>query len=137
MGYFKGYLLKSVKSGKIFPDYLLQLENYSSTPLQRTEIDAYRDTVNLLHRTTSPNHKTSIKFTTLRLNLDEMRIIRNWFNAAFSNSNQRKLTVEYWDDELLDYRQMTAYCPDITYQYKKISADNIIYMPTTFQLIEY
>lgn len=54
-----------------------------------------------------------------------------------SNSQQRKLNVEYWDDELLAYRTMTAYIPDITYTPKLITADNIKYAAVTFTFIEY
>lgn len=137
MANFNGYLLKSVKSGKIFPQELIALENYKPTPLQRTEIKAYRDNNNLLRRTTSPNHKTKIEFTTLELSLEQMERLRTWLNSAFDNSQQRRLRIEYWDDELLSYRTMTAYIPDITYQYKRITADSIEYMPVSLAFIEY
>ena len=66
-----------------------------------------------------------------------MQTIRNVLNSAMTNSQQRKLDVEYWDDELLAYRTMTAYMPDITYTPKKITADNIIYTAVNFTFIEY
>ena len=66
-----------------------------------------------------------------------MQSIRNILNGAMSNSQQRKLNVEYWDDELLAYRTMTAYIPDITYTPKLITADNIKYAAVTFTFIEY
>lgn len=137
MANFKGYLIKSVKSGQKFPQELIALESYKPTPLQRTEIKAYRDSNNLLRRTTSPNHKTKIEFTTLNLSLEQMEKLRNWLNSAFDNSQQRRLRIEYWDDELLAYRVMNAYIPDITYQYKRISADSIDYMPVSLTFIEY
>jgi hypothetical protein len=137
MANFEGYLIKFIKSGEIFPTELIALESYKSTPLQRTEIKAYRDSDNYLRRITSPNFKSKLEFTTIRLNLAQMRIIRKRLNSAFQNSQQRKLKIKYWDDELLCYREMTAYIPDITYQYKKISSDNIEYMPVSFTFIEY
>lgn len=138
MAQFKGYLLRFPKNGLQFPHRLIAKGTYQATPLQRTEIKAYRDSNNLLRRVTSPNNKTKITFNTKDgLTLAEMQSIRNVLNGAMSNSHQRKLDVEYWDDELLAYRTMTAYMPDITYTPKKITADNIEYSAVTFTFIEY
>ena len=138
MAQFKGYLLRFPKNGLQFPHRLIAKETYQATPLQRTEIKAYRDSNNLLRRVTSPNNKTKITFSTKDgLTLSEMQTIRNVLNGAMTNSQQRKLDVEYWDDELLAYRTMTAYMPDITYIPKKITADNIIYTAVNFTFIEY
>lgn len=138
MAQFKGYLLRFPKNNLQFPHRLIAKETYQATPLQRTEIKAYRDSNNLLRRVTSPNNKTKITFSTKDgLTLPEMQTIRNVLNSAMTNSQQRKLDVEYWDDELLAYRTMTAYMPDITYTPKKITADNIIYTAVNFTFIEY
>lgn len=134
---FKGYLIKFTKTNTIFPQKYIQAKTYESIPLQRTEISAYRDSNNLLHRVTSPNAKTKLTFQTRTLTIEELQEIRNTLNAAYSISSQRKLTLEYWDDELLDYRTMTAYMPDVTYKIKAISNDNIKYEPLTFTFIEY
>lgn len=138
MANFKGYLLRFPKSGKQFPHALIAKDSYSTTPLQRTEIKAYRDSNNLLHRTTSPNYKSKIEFTTVdKLSLADMQSIRSALNSSWDNSQQRKLRVEYWDDELLTYRTMTAYMPDITYQVKAITKNDVKYNAVTFTFIEY
>lgn len=134
---FKGYLLKFKKSGEVFPNEYLAADSFKATPLQRTEIKAYRDSLNALHRTTSPNHKSKLEFSTLPLDLSELRDILSMLNKAYSNKAQRKLTVEYWDDEKMSYRTMTAYIPDITYSKEKISAAGIKYSAVDFTLIEY
>ncbi len=138
MAQFKGYLIRFPKNNLKFPHNLIAKESYQATPLQRTEIKAYRDSNNLLRRVTSPNNKTKITFNTIDgLTLAQMQSIRNILNGAMSNSQQRKLNVEYWDDELLAYRTMTAYMTDITYTPKLITADNIKYAAVTFTFIEY
>lgn len=138
MAQFKGYLIRFPKNNLKFPHNLIAKESYQATPLQRTEIKAYRDSNNLLRRVTSPNNKTKITFNTIDgLTLTQMQSIRNILNGAMSNSQQRKLNVEYWDDELLAYRTMTAYMPDITYTPKIITADNLEYSTVTFTFIEY
>ena len=137
MSNFKGFLIKFPKTGIQFPLNLVQLSTYEATPLQRSEISAYRDVNNLLHRVTSPNAKTKLTFQTINLSIEQMQNIRNIINSAFVDSQQRKLRIEYWDDELLNYRIMTAYMPDITYKIRSISSDNIKYEPVTFTFIEY
>ncbi len=134
---FNGYLIKFVNTGRIFPHELIAKDTYKSTPLQRTEITAFRDNNNLLHRETSPNYKSKVEFQTLQLNIANLQKIRNALDMAFDNEQQRKIKVEYWDDELLSYRTMTAYIPDITYEVKKITNNDIIYSPITFTFIEY
>lgn len=137
MSKFKGYLIKFTKTGVLFPLRFMQLNTYEASPLQRAEISAYRDSNYLLHRVTSPNAKTKLTFQTINLSIKQMQEIRNILNAAYTITQQRKLTLEYWDDELLDYRNMTAYMPDITYKIRSISSDNIKYEPVTFTFIEY
>ena len=134
---FNGYLIKFPKTGALFPHELIAKNTYKSTPLQRTEIKAYRDSNNELHRRTSPNYKTKLEFQTHELSLAKMQKIRSVLNSAFENSQQRKVKVTYWDDELLQYRTMTAYIPDITYSTIVISKNNIKYAPVTFTFIEY
>ena len=122
MSYFQGYLIKFTKTGRLFPHELIAKDTYQSTPLQRT----------------SPNYKTKVTFQTLDdLSLSDMQTIRNLINSAYDNAQQRKLRVTYWDDKLLNYRTMTAYIPDITYQPAKISSNDIKYAPVTFTFIEY
>lgn len=134
---FKGYLLKFTKTGEYFPDKYINPSTYKATPLQRTEKKAYRDNLYTLHRVTVPNHKTKVVFSTVSLNLAELREIRSLINNAYASKIQRKVAVEYWDDELLEYRTMTAYISDITYTKRKITADDIEYDPIEFTLIEY
>ena len=135
---YKGYLLAFPKSQTVFPMRYINAESYSSTPLQRTELKATRNSNNLLGRVTSPNHKTKIVFSTLaNLHLQDIQAIQNTLKSAYENYNQRKLKVTYWDDEQGDYRTMTAYIPDITYPVVKSTADDIIYASIQFTFIEY
>ncbi len=134
---FKGHLLKFTKSKAIFPTKYIALDSFKATPLQRTEVKAYRDSLNKLHRVTSPNHKTKLVFSTTALNLAELREILSLLDNAYANKTQRKVSVEYWDDELLSYRTMTAYLPDITYTKEKITGNDIQYEPVELTFIEY
>lgn len=133
---FKGYLLKFSKTGVLFPSSLILLSSWKPTPRQRTELQAYRDSNMSLHRVTSPNHKTKLTFDTVPMQLAEYEMLRGLINSATENVQQRRLALEYWDDELLDYRTATFYSPDITYTIRRITTDNIFYDSFNFTFIE-
>lgn len=134
---FQNWLIRFERTTVLFPQRYIQKDTYKSTPLQRTEIKAYRDNNNLLHRVTSPNYKTKIEFQTYPLNLSELTEIQTKLNAAMENAQQRRLVLTYWDDELLSYRQATFYMPDKTYSVSTIGNGDIRYQPLTFTFIEY
>lgn len=135
---FKGYLIKFPKTGQLFPHRLIQKDTYKATPLQRTDIKAYRDNDYLLHRTTSPNHKSKVEFSTYKLRLSQLEEIRTVLNRNMINTKERKICVEYWDDELLQYRLMTCYMPDTTYPVITIGGkQKIRYNAIKFSFIEY
>lgn len=138
---FLGYLLKFNKTNTVFPNKNIEADSFRATPLQRSEIKAYRDSNNKLHRITSSNHKTKLVFTVMgddgSIPLSEMREILDMLKKAYSNYTQRKMAVTYWDDETLSYRTMTAYVPDITYTKEKVSDSNIMYKPFEVTMIEY
>lgn len=136
MSNYKGYLLKF--NGTVFPNnYLLE---YSSTPDQRLDVDSERDNTGALHRNTLSDGKTSISFSTHILSLDDkiamQNIIWNAINAG-GILEQRKVWVEYWNDETNDYDTGWFYIPDIQYTVMDADAENIRYSPISIELIEY
>lgn len=136
MSNYKGYLLKFNET--IFPNnYILE---YSSTPNQRMDINAERDNIGTLHRATIPHTKTSITFTTHILSLEEKITMQNiiW-NAINANGvpEQRKVWIEYWNDEINDYKLGWFYIPDISYQIQSANFEDIRYSPISVELIEY
>ena len=99
---FDGWLLKF--GSKVVPNKYLAYDDYTATPNQRTEVEAYRDLNNLLHRDTSPNFKTKIDFNTRPLYLAEKIDLQSTFASGLVNRAQRKYNVTYWDDEQNTYR---------------------------------
>lgn len=130
---YKGYLLKF--GNIIMPNgYFTE---YSSTPDQRLESNAERDNTGYLQRSTLPNGKTSITFSTHILHLDEKISFQNIINSSIINSVQRKCKVTFWDDEINDYKTSVFYIPDIEYQIIDASATDVRYNPISVELIEY
>ena len=138
MANFRGYLLKASNTGAIFPNRLIEISSFSSTPNIREEIKAVRDDYTRdLTRVTASGLKTSMSFTTMELDLNELEQVLNFFTEAEVDLLQRKIQLEYWNDESLRYDEGYFYRPDITYVKKEITNDNIIYEPITIELIEY
>lgn len=136
MNNYKGYLLKF--NGTVFPNnYMLE---FSSTPDQRMDVDSERDNLGTLHRSVLPDGKTSIKFSTHILSLDDKITMQNiiW-NAINANGTpeERNCFIEYWNDEINDYDKGCFYIPDIQYVVMDASATNIRYQPISIELIEY
>lgn len=130
---YKGYLIKF--GTNIFPNHFF-LE-YASTPNQRLDSDAERDNTGYLQRSTLPEGKTKITFSTHILHLDEKIYLQSIINQAISNEVQRKCFVTYWNDETNIYDSGYFYLPDVEYQIMDADESDIRYNPITFELIEY
>lgn len=138
MAQFKGYLLKAVKTGQIFSSKWLEAESYSTTPNQREEISAKRDdyTRNLI-RVTAPGKKTAIEFTTNACNLKTKMQIQDFFYSGETDHLQRKIELEYWNDEDNRYKTGFFYRPDIKFAIKTHSGNDIKYKELEISLVEY
>lgn len=135
---FEGWLLKF--GSQEFPLRYLALDGCDSTPDQRTEIDSYRDADNLLHRETSPNHKTKLEYNTVdNLTLEDKIIIQQVMEAGLQDIVQRKYRITYWNDEKNEYETGDFYVPDITFRQKRVDRKRnmIIYGSIRIAMIEY
>lgn len=139
MDAFKGYLLKAVEKNQIFPNEYINYESWESNPNQREEIKAYREENSRnLHRVTASGRKTALKFDTRpNLHLADINKIRKWFYDNESNHDERKIEIEFWDDDNLKYRTITVYRANPKFKIKKITDNDIIYLSQTIDLIEY
>lgn len=130
---YSGYLLKF--GNNIMPNsYFIE---FSSTPDQRLENNAERDNTGYMHRSTLPNGKTSITFSTHILNLAQKIDFQNIINLGIVNETQRKCQVTFWDDEINNYKTSYFYIPDIEYQIMDAEEDDLFYNPISVELIEY
>lgn len=86
---------------------------------------------------TAVGTKTSISFKTTELQLNELESVQRFFTTAETDKLQRKIELEYWNDEDLSYKTGFFYRPNIKYTKKEISHNDIIYNPLTIELVEY
>ena len=139
MSNFNGWLIKFGQ--QIMPNDFLVVEGWKAIPNQRTEIDAYRDGNNLLHRETSESFKTKIVMSVADLELAEKIRFLEIVNAGMINARERKVNVTYWNDETNQYVTSPTgfYIPDIEWVIERIDEDNlnIHYKKFTITLIEY
>ena len=134
-----GYFIKATATGQIFPNEYIAWESYESEPNHREEIKAYRDdNTRDLTRVTAEGTKTSLNFTTrANLHLADKQAIQEFFTNAESIALERKINLEYWNDEDNSYHTADFYRPDIKFKIKKITANDIIYQALEIDLIEY
>ena len=139
MGVFKGYLLKAVLTGQIFPHQYILYNTWESTPNQREEIKAYREENSRdLHRFTADGRKSTLKFDIRpSLHLADIIAIDEWFKNAEIDADERKIEVEFWDDDRHMYRPIVCYRPNPKFKIMRIEDDDIIYSGSTVELIEY
>lgn len=135
---WNGYLIKATKTSAIFPSKYIALGSYEALPNVREEIKAYRDeNTRNLTRVTAKGHKSSLKFVIRPLHLNEKMEVQKFFTDAESDKNQRKIQLQYWNDEENAYKTSYFYRPDITFKIYKISKKDIIYDAFEVELIEY
>lgn len=137
---FNGYLIKiGGSSGTILPMKYIKLSGYNITPNQRMETEAKRTLDGILHRSTVEHTASKIEFTTpniTNLDVDEMMTL---FRNAWSSTIERKLTLEYYENETNSYKTGEFYMPDIKFEIDHIeTATNVIvYKETRVAFIEY
>ncbi len=137
---FNGYLIKlGGSSGTVLPLEYIKLSGYNSTPNQRMESEAERSVTGLLHRTTVEHTATKVEFTTPMMTNLQVAEMMTLFRSVWSSTAERKLDLEYYDEETDSYKTGTFYMPDIKFTIDHIDlALNLVYYgETRIAFIEY
>lgn len=128
---FEGWLLKI--NGKIFPNRLIALGTYKTTPNQIMDIDSYRDADGVLHRNVLPHTATSIELSTVNLGLKDAEEL----NAFLPHDSRVKCQVEYWNPNRSSYESGYFYISDVAYEIAAVSKKSILYKPVKLTITEY
>ena len=135
---FSGYLIKlGGSSGTVLPLSYMKLESYKCTPDQRLETEAQRTATGLLVRTTVDHKPVKIEFETPPMTNREMAALNTMIQSAFTNDTERKLTINFYDNETDSYRNAECYMPDTDYSINRIVGNTIYYSSVRFAFIEY
>lgn len=125
-----GYNLKV--DGVIFPNNLIQFENYKITPNQVMDLDPYRDADGVLHRSVLPHTASKIEFNTPYLFSHQLNKLRSFIKK------RDDVAVEYWSDDIGEYKVGNFYIPDIVFEQVNVNETNgvILYKPIRLAFIE-
>ena len=139
---FRGYLIKAVLSDEVLPLHFIEWDSYKATPNQREEIKAYRDdNTRDLTRVTAEGKKSVIEFKLRPMWLEEKIMFQGWLGGGIADTQeaheQRKIQLEFWDDEENAYKTGYFYVPNIEYSILRITEDSIRYKEITIKFIEY
>ena len=121
---FSGYLIKVGSPAVEIPLRYMRAETYSVTPNQRLEWSAERDTTGVLHRETVSNMPPKIEFNTPLMTNSDIAALNAILNAAYSNTAERRLTVNYYDPETDSYKTHDCYMPDVQYSIRNVDTVN-------------
>ena len=123
---FSGYLIKvgSGLSAVEIPLKYMRAETYTVTPDQRMEWSAERDTTGVLHRTTVANMPPKIEFETPLMTNTDISALNTIIQTAYTNAQERKLPIEYYDPESDSYKTHDCYMPDVNYKIRNVDAVN-------------
>ena len=135
---FSGYLIKlGGSNGTNLPLTYVKAESYSATPDQRMESEAKRDTTGVLHRTTCSHTATKIEINTVPMTNVQWKTLWDLIKAQFTDAQQRKLTLKYYDNESDSYKTGDFYMPDVQYPIMRVDGNTIHYDSIRLAFIEY
>jgi len=135
---FSGYLIKlGGNSGDNLPMNLIAAESYSATPDQRLESKAARAATGKLYRATCSHKATKIEIETIPMTNRDLTGLMSLIANHFSDSDQRKIDLLYYDNETDSYKSGTFYMPDIQYKILRVDGNTIYYDNIRLAFIEY
>lgn len=136
---FQGWLIKVGENMVLVPTDMIKAESYKVSPNQRMEESAERDTTGVLWRETVPNMPPKIEFNTPAAYDSDVNALNRLFHNAFSDYDERKLSVAYYDPEEDVYKTWDCYMPNIEFPMRTIDveAKTIFYDEIRYAFIGY
>ena len=135
---FSGYLIKlGGNSGDNLPMELIAAESYSATPDQRLESKAARAVTGKLYRSTCDHMATKIEIETVPMTNRDLTGLMSLIASHFTDTQQRKINLKYYDNETDNYKTGTFYMPDVQYKILRVDGNTIYYDSIRLAFIEY
>ena len=135
---YNGYLIKvGGSNGTVLPFAYMKAEAYDVTPNQRMESEAKRDVTGVLHRTTVAHTATKVEFNTPKMTNRDVDAMMTLFRNNWSSTEERKLTLQYYDPETDSYKEGTFYMPDIKFPINRVDGNMVYYNEIRIAFIEY
>lgn len=136
---YNGYLVKI--GGREIPLKYIQYDSYKAQPNQRQDLDPYRDLDGFLHRNVVRNMPTVISFNTKPMFEEDKDAFMSILNRGYSNVDERKGTLNYYDPETSSYRTGEFYMAQpefsIHYIWEVRNKHRILFNATAIEFIGY
>lgn len=116
------------------PLEFMALDTYKTSPDQRQDLDSGRDADGYMHRNTLPHTATKVEFETPPLIVADFRTLIDSIRANYTNTLERKVQLEYYNDETDMYDVGEFYIP-ATWTFNVYNRD--IYNSFRIAFIEY
>ena len=122
-----------------FPNEYILYESWTSTPDRREELVAYRDdNTRNLTRVTAAGKKSNFSFELREgLHLRDKQRIQTFFTSAEVDQEQRKIQLQFWNDETNSYDTGYFYRPNMAFPIRRVTDDDIIYGKLKLEFVEY
>lgn len=134
---FQGYLVKV--GNYIIPYKYIRFDSYSVF-MSIADLDSYRDANGILHRNALEHRSNKAEFETpAMLTNDDFSELMSNIRANYTNTNERRASVELYIPEIDDYITQDMYMPDIQpkiYRYNK-ETGKLQYNPIRLAFIGY
>lgn len=120
----------------------VQAESVTSTPEQIIDVDSYRNANGYLKRTVLDHAPTKWEANTTVLYQDEVDKFLDLLDEGFSlkdgkcTKKKRQLRIRYYNEWERGYSEGHAYIPVISFSYKLVINDKLVYQPIRFAFIE-
>lgn len=138
-GYF--FKLKKTVDGKTtewaIPLKYMKVESATFTPKIVQDLDPYTDADGLLHRNPVPHTSAKFEFSTPPMTIPQKEEFMSKLTSMFTDSLERKVTLQYYNDETGQYNQAECYCPDFSFTPRTNSINGIVYDPIRVCFIKY
>lgn len=135
---FQGYFIKFRKTNTEFQAGKY-IQTYKVTPNQRSDLDDYTDANGLLHINVLSHTSTKIELNTKPMWTSDWEEMMALFKANYSNELERRIELEYYDQESGEYKVGDFYVPDFTPEILLVKRENNKYLVNAcrFAFIEF
>lgn len=102
---YDGYhmrILHSNHGNYDIPEWFIAINSFVSL-YSNTDLDAWRDANNVLHRESAANPTPKVEFNTPYIDSKKLQDVWGEIRKRYTNANEKKLRMKVWIEELNDY----------------------------------
>ena len=123
---YSGYLLKiGGSTGAEISPGIMKLGTYKAVPKRRLDINSGRNQLGELIRTIAPNKPSEISFSTKMMTDAQWDALLTVWRAYGWDNAERKVILNYYDQNASGYREEYFYVPDIEFTINRIDGSKI------------